>query len=197
MSIYTRTGDSGHTGLFGGGRVPKNHPRVAACGTVDEVSSLLGWAATQAITGLVRERLGTLQHDLFAIGAELATPPSRDGRTRPSTPDLPSGRVQEMERWIDEAEEELSPLKDFILPGGSAGAAALHVARTVCRRAEREVVALGTDDPIHQSVVAYLNRLSDLLFTLARLDNRRAGVDDVVWRKDPAGPLPPRGGGSA
>ena len=197
MSIYTRTGDAGDTGLFGGGRVPKNHPRVAAYGTVDEVSSLLGWAAAQVTTGLVRERLGALQHDLFAIGAELATLPPRDGRARPSTPDLPSGRIQEMERWIDEVEEELTPLKDFILPGGSAGAAALHVARTVCRRAERQVVALGMDELIHRDVVTYLNRLSDLLFTLARLENRRVGVDDVVWRKDPPSPLPPEGGTTA
>lgn len=193
MRIYTRTGDSGDTGLFGGGRVPKSHPRVAAYGSVDELSSTLGWAAAQATTALIRERLGVLQHDLFAMGAQLATPPSPEGRVRPQAPDVPVGRVQEMERWIDVAEEELTPLKEFILPGGTAGAAALHVARTVCRRAERAVVALGVDEHVNQDVVTYLNRLSDLLFTLARLENRRAGVDDVVWRKNPASP-PPSGG---
>jgi cob(I)alamin adenosyltransferase len=185
MSIYTRGGDSGETGLFGGGRIPKTHPRVAAYGAVDELNSILGWAITRTTTDTVRDRLRTLQHDLFALGAELATPPSAKGRTRPSTPGLPDGRVSEMERWIDDAEKALPPLREFILPGGSEGAAALHVARTVCRRAEREVVAIGTNEALDPMVLTYLNRLSDLLFTFARLENRNVGTEDTAWRKAP------------
>jgi cob(I)alamin adenosyltransferase len=185
MSIYTRGGDSGETGLFGGGRVPKTHPRVAAYGAVDELNSLMGWAITRTTTETVRDRLRTLQHDLFALGAELATPSPAEGRTRPSTPGVPAARVIEMERWIDEAETTLPPLREFILPGGSEGAAALHVARTVCRRAEREVVALGRSEALDPMVLTYLNRLSDLLFTFARLENHGLGADDAVWRKAP------------
>jgi len=185
MSIYTRGGDAGETGFFGGGRVSKAHPRVAAYGTVDELNSLLGWAISRTTTDTVRDRLRVLQHDLFTVGAELATPTPTRGRTRPSTPGLPRGRIVEMEQWIDEAEEELTPLKEFILPGGSEGAAALHFARTVCRRAEREVVGLGTDEELNPTVLIYLNRLSDLLFTFARLENHRVGVADTSWRKAP------------
>lgn len=182
MTIYTRRGDSGQTGLFGGGRVSKAHARVDAYGSVDELNSVVGWALTRITDDLVRERLRSVQHDLFSVGAELATPPTDEGRTRPRTPGLPDGRAAEMERWIDEADEELSPLTEFVLPGGSEAAAALHVARTVCRRAERSVVALG-GEAVSAGLVRYLNRLSDLLFTWARLENLRAGRADVTWEK--------------
>lgn len=186
MKIYTRTGDGGDTALFGGGRVAKHHVRVEAYGTVDELNAVIGWCVVEVADASIRERLQALQHDLFALGAELATPPARERRTRPETPPLPTARIASMETWIDEADNELSPLRAFVLPGGTPGAAALHVARTVCRRAERAVVALAEADEVAEGVVAYLNRLSDLLFTFARLENARAGVADVEWRK--AGP---------
>lgn len=184
MKIYTRTGDAGETALFGGGRVKKAHPRVNAYGTVDELNSVLGVALASMAPGPMQERLSVMQHDLFVLGAVLATPPPAPGRKRPGTPDLPMHRVALMEEWIDEADRELPPLTTFILPGGTPGAAALHLARTVCRRAEREVVALGHDEPVESDVLIYLNRLSDLLFTLARLENHRAGVADVAWQKE-------------
>lgn len=183
MKIYTRSGDDGDTALFGGGRVPKAHARVEAYGTVDELNAVIGLAIAQTDDESVRSRLQTVQHDLFSLGADLATPPARDGRKRPSTPELPIGRVTEMEGWIDEADEELAPLRAFVLPGGTVGAAALHLARTVCRRAEREVVRLAAGEPVSEAVVPYLNRLSDLLFTFARLENHRSGVPDVEWIK--------------
>lgn len=184
VKIYTRTGDDGETALFGGGRVKKAHPRVTAYGTVDELNSVLGVALTTMGPGPVQERLAVVQHDLFVLGAVLATPPPAPGRKRPGTPDLPMHRVTEMEAWIDEADRVLPPLTTFILPGGTGGAAALHLARTVCRRAEREVVALGHDEPVEGEIMVYLNRLSDLLFTLARLENHQAGMADVAWRKE-------------
>jgi cob(I)alamin adenosyltransferase len=181
VKIYTRTGDAGETALFGGGRVKKAHPRVRAYGTVDELNSFLGLALCRMAPGASRERIQQVQHDLFALGAVLATPPPAGARRRPATPDLPVARVAEMEQWIDEADRELEPLRKFILPGGTEGAAALHVARTVCRRAEREVVELGHDEPLESDIVTYLNRLSDLLFAFARLENRRSGVPDITW----------------
>jgi cob(I)alamin adenosyltransferase len=184
MKIYTRTGDAGETGLFGGGRVRKDHPRVAAYGAVDELNSLLGWVLTELAGGPTTERLGRIQHDLFSLGAELATPPARERRRRPDTPPVPEARVAEMERWMDEMDAVLPPLDRFVLPGGTRGAAALHVARTVCRRAEREVVALAEQDEVAESVIRYLNRLSDLLFVFARYENARAGGADVVWEPD-------------
>ena len=184
MKIYTRTGDDGRTALFGGGRVEKDHARVCAYGEVDELNSVLGWALTQISTADTAQRIQAIQHDLFAVGSALATPPAEEGRKQPKIPPLPTARVAEMEAWIDEADEELEPLAAFILPGGSAAAAALHVARTVCRRAERAAVSLAADGPVPPEVFVYLNRLSDLLFTLARLENRRAGCADVVWEHD-------------
>lgn len=181
MKIYTRTGDQGETGLFGGGRVSKAHVRVEAYGAVDELNAVLGWAITQ-LDGEAAERLGGVQADLFAIGAHLATP-GAGARERPVLPPLPEG-VGALETWIDELDVELPDLRSFILPGGSPGGAALHVARTVCRRAERSVVALAEAEPVEPGIVVYLNRLSDLLFTLARAANRAAGVADVEWSGD-------------
>lgn len=187
MKIYTRTGDEGETALFGGGRVPKTHERVEAYGTVDELNAFLGRAIGVVEHPTAGERLREVQHDLFTLGAYLATPPAREGRVRPQLPPFPEGRIAEMEGWMDEAEGELPPLRAFVLPGGSAGAAELHICRTVCRRAERQVVALGTEAPEALLFIRYLNRLSDLLFTLARLENHHSGVGDVEWRKEPEG----------
>lgn len=187
MKIYTRTGDGGETGLFGGGRVPKGHQRVEAYGTVDELNATLGLCVQAVSQQDIRDKLIGLQNDLFALGASLATPDAGPGRTRPALPPLPRGRVEEMERWMDEAEEELSPLRSFILPGGTPGAAALHLARTVCRRAERAVVRLALEEAVEEGIIPYLNRLSDLLFVLARLENHRSGKPDVLWGKTPSG----------
>jgi cob(I)alamin adenosyltransferase len=181
VTIYTRGGDSGDTGLFGGGRVPKDHPRVAACGAVDELNAFLGRALAAIASEPSRGRLRELQHDLFALGSHLATPGATGG-AGPKLPELPDGRVSEMEAWIDEGDRELPPLAAFILPGGSAGAVELHVCRTVCRRAERAVVRVRPRDPATEFTIRYLNRLSDLLFTLARLENHRGGLEDVRWR---------------
>ena len=181
MRIYTRGGDSGDTALFGGVRVSKDHVRVAAYGTVDELNSILGWVLTQISPSANVERLGRIQHDLFAIGSDLATPPPTEGRRRPDTPPLPGERIVEMEHWIDETERDLPPLRRFVLPGGAPGSAAFHVSRSVCRRAERAVVSLAGIESVDGVVLAYLNRLSDLLFVLARAENARAAQDDVLW----------------
>jgi cob(I)alamin adenosyltransferase len=189
MKIYTKTGDRGETGVFGGGRVPKDHVRVDAYGEVDELNSTLGLVVlhlqaageTEMVAGL-RE----VQGDLFTLGANLATPAPEDGgRENAYIPALDPARIEALERWIDAADAELEPLASFILPGGSPAAAVLHLARTVCRRAERRVVALSHQATVRAEYVMYLNRLSDLLFTLARLANRRAGVADTPWVPNP------------
>lgn len=181
MKIYTRTGDGGDTGLFGGGRVPKDDARVEAYGTVDELNSVLGVALTHVQDGDVRRALGLIQSDLFAIGARLATPPAREGRPVPAVPELPMERVGEMESWIDAAEAETGQLKNFILPSGVAGASHLHHARAVCRRAERRTVKLAGRSFVDPEAIQYLNRLSDYLFAAARLENHRAGTGDTEW----------------
>jgi len=180
--IYTRTGDAGDTGLFGGGRVPKDHPRVEAYGTVDELNAALGAALEATRDDWVRECVEGVQPDLFVIGAVLATPPAGSGRRSPEIPSLPDDRVTGLEAMIDRAEAELPGLRAFIMPGGCAGGAALHLARTVCRRAERRVVALAHEHPVPEAMIVYLNRLSDLLFSLARLENHRAERAEREWR---------------
>lgn len=170
MHIYTKTGDKGTTGLFGGARVAKNDPRIEAYGTVDELNSFLGLARASWPFSPLDAQLGMVQSDLFDLGAHLAAP----GSDR--FPGADPSRVAELESAIDAMESELAPLRNFILPGGSAAAAHLHVARSVCRRAERLVVALS-----EESSVVYLNRLSDYLFVAARYANLKSGVDDVVW----------------
>lgn len=191
MKIYTRTGDRGETGLFGGGRVSKDHTRVEAYGEVDELNSLLGVvvvALEDAGEAEIAGRLRRIQADLFTLGANLATPRAEEGgRASAHIPKLPAERIAEMESWIDAAEEELEPLRSFILPGGSQAAALLHLARTVCRRAERRVVTLAHQAQVEEEVIVYLNRLSDLLFTLARLANRRGGRQDIPWVPTPRG----------
>lgn len=181
MRIYTRTGDSGETGLFGGGRTSKASTRVEAYGEVDELNAALGAALGVIADPEVRERVASLQPDLFVVGSHLATPPPAPRRRRPRLPDLAEDRVGELERWIDAAEDALPELRAFILPGGSPGGAALHLARTICRRAERRVAALATAESVDSWILVYLNRLSDLLFDLARLENHRAGVEERRW----------------
>ena len=179
--IYTRTGDTGDTGLFGGGRVSKGDLRVEAYGTVDELNAALGWAASRVNQQEIRGHIETLQDDLFVIGADLATSPPTERRPQPKVPILTESRIGEIEYWIDKADDELPGLTAFVLPGGSKGAAALHMARTICRRAERAVVRLGAQEDVVDGIIPYLNRLSDLLFTLARLENHRAGISDREW----------------
>lgn len=183
--IYTRTGDAGETGLFGGGRVSKSHPRVEAYGAVDELNAQLGLAACSIADPTMLDRIRLLQSDLFTVGAHLATPADRGSRSRSHLPDLPAGRDTEIETWIDQLEAGLQPLRSFILPGGSPGGAALHVCRTVCRRAERRVVALSAADPVDPAIIILLNRISDFLFVAARATNLDAGVMDSPW--DPSG----------
>lgn len=181
MKIYTKTGDAGETALFGGGRVPKDHPRVAAYGDVDELNSVLGVARATEPAALFDPLLESIQRDLFSIGGHLATPDPERVRKALEKAALSPQRVSEFEQAMDEAERELPPLKAFVLPAGTPKASTLHLARTVCRRAERSVVHLAQSNEVPPLFLIYLNRLSDLLFTLARLANHRAGVKDVTW----------------
>jgi cob(I)alamin adenosyltransferase len=181
MKIYTKTGDGGDTGLFGGGRVAKNHPRVEAYGDVDELNAVLGVVRATDPMPRIDEVLLPIQRDLFAIGALLATPDREKMRQHLEKARIDEARIADLEHAIDDGDAELEPLRAFIVPGGTPKAAALHVARTVCRRAERRVVELRADAEIPQLVVIYLNRLSDLLFTLARVANRRAGAEESSW----------------
>jgi len=176
LKIYTKTGDSGETGLFGGGRVAKDDPRVRAYGEVDELNATLGFAAALDPAGFESDFLQAIQRDLFAVGAELATPNAQKVREQ-----VGAERVSVIEALIDQHEATLPALKNFILPGGTPKAAALHVARTTCRRAERAVVSLARDEQINPIIIHYLNRLSDLLFVLARAVNKQAGRADIVW----------------
>ena len=179
MKIYTKTGDEGKTGLFGGGRVSKDSIRVAAYGEIDEVNAVVGLARTCAADGEVDALLHRVQCTLFDIGAELASSQSRADRG--DVPLVDDDDVAELEQAIDRADQDLAPLETFVLPGGSEAAARLHVARTVTRRAERHLVGLANDEPVRGEVLRYVNRLGDLLFVLARLANTRAGVADVPW----------------
>lgn len=180
MKIYTKTGDDGSTGLFGGGRVPKHDARVEAYGTVDELNSLLGVALCEDGDAEIRQALSIHQSELLELGAVLA-----DGKAS-GTPQSNSVLLAEMEQQIDRWTDELPELKNFILPGGTRLAAMLHLARTVCRRAERGVSRIRIEQPkLAQRVLpvlVYLNRLSDWLFTAARLANKRGGVQDVAWK---------------
>jgi len=181
MRIYTRTGDAGETGLFGGGRVPKDHARVQSYGDVDELNSAIGLVRATAPEAFSDTLLESIQRDLFAIGGHLATPDPERVRQALVKASLTDDRIAALEQAIDQAENHLPPLEAFVLPAGTPKAAVLHLARTVCRRAERSVVHLSHDADVPELFVAYLNRLSDLLFTLARLANHQAGVRDVTW----------------
>jgi len=179
MKIYTKTGDRGDTGLFGGARVSKASLRVEAYGELDELNSVIGLVRTEPFDAKVDALLAVVQSRLFDLGAELATAP--DSKVSLGIPLVDEAEVERLERAIDEAESELAPLKTFVLPGGSRAAASLHLARTVCRRAERSLVLLAQSETVRDECVRYVNRLSDTLFVLARLANHRAGIADVPW----------------
>ena len=176
MKLYTKQGDDGTTGLSGGARVAKNDARVSAYGDIDETNAAIGVALGILADSDVNHWLVQIQSDLFSIGAELAAPNASSGQH-----DIDGSSVTRMEAWIDIATDEVSPLKSFILPGGAAPAAALHAARTVCRRAERAVVDLSQQQAVRREVIQYVNRLSDFLFAVARLVNHRVGVYEQTW----------------
>ena len=184
MKIYTKGGDRGETGLFGGERVPKDHLRIRTYGTLDELNAVLGVAITQSPPADLQKTLLRMQSELFMLGAELATP--RDKAV--SFALLGESEISQLESEIDTWEKELEPLRTFILPGGAPLSAQLHLARTVARRAEREAVVLHRAEPIRELAMTYLNRLSDALFVAARLANRRAGIADVAWVSRSVGP---------
>lgn len=179
MKLYTRCGDSGETSLFDGTRVPKDHPRVTACGEVDELNSALGWCSCADPARLFTDSLEEVQRELLVMGAGLATPPGSNAEAR--VPRLGREPLLRLEAWIDEAAARVEPLRRFVLPGGTELAARLHVARAVCRRAERAVAGLARGGEAGAELVAYLNRLGDLLFAWARLANHAAGVADTLW----------------
>jgi cob(I)alamin adenosyltransferase len=177
--VYTRHGDDGSTSLGSGGRVKKCSPRVEAYGTVDELNAEIGIAVAGGLDPELGRILAEVQNELFHLGADLCTP--EDAKAKRGGPQIAQHHIDALEAVIDRLNAELGPLENFILPGGTAGAARLHVARTVCRRAERVVVALADLEPVGSHVVKYLNRLSDALFVMARLENRRRDVPDVYW----------------
>lgn len=179
MKIYTKTGDDGETGLFGGRRVPKDDPRVEVYGTVDELNAALGLVRSAASSDQAAELEG-LQADLFVVGAELATVPGHTDKLRMRL--IGASDIERLERWIDRVDSELPTLTNFVLPGGSDVAARLHLARAVCRRAERQFYAVARAGGYRPEVGVYLNRLSDLLFVLARSANQLASVSDVPWQ---------------
>jgi cob(I)alamin adenosyltransferase len=179
MRIYTKTGDTGETGLFDGTRVSKADPRVEAYGDVDELNAWLGVVRAQKVDAEIDKMLGVIQATLFALGAELADPRNRIA-TRVEKAVLTEAHVSQLESWIDALDTGLRPLRRFILAGGAPAGAMLHLSRTVCRRAERRIVALG-DHGLEPVIVTYINRLSDLLFVMARAVNARAGVAETEW----------------
>jgi cob(I)alamin adenosyltransferase len=179
-NIVTRTGDDGTTGLAGGGRVSKDSSRVWAYGTVDELNSAIGVVRSVNTDPNLDARLRDIQNDLFNLGGELATPPDKFQK---GMPQIDRQQVIDLEKQVEDLTKELGPLQEFILPGGGPVGAQLHVARTICRRAERFCVRLSKDEKVGEFVTPYLNRLSDLLFTLARWSNQKAGAKETYWKK--------------
>ncbi len=177
--VYTRTGDDGTTALTSGRRVPKDSPRVEAYGTIDELSSHLGVARAIGLSDLCESRMRRIQNQLFHLGAEVSYPV--DERGGADFPGIEPRHVDELEKLTDQLMEKLEPLENFLLPGGAPVGAELHVARTVCRRAERSLVALSRLETVEPAGIRYLNRLSDLLFVMARYENREAGSQDLLW----------------
>jgi cob(I)alamin adenosyltransferase len=179
-NIVTRTGDDGTTGLAGGSRVSKDSPRVWAYGTVDELNSAIGVVRSLNADPDLDARLRHIQNDLFNLGGELATPPDKFQKGMPR---IERQHVVALEKQVEELTKELGPLQEFILPGGGPVGAQLHVARTICRRAERFSVRLSKEEKVGEFVTPYLNRLSDALFTLARWSNQKAGAKETYWKK--------------
>jgi cob(I)alamin adenosyltransferase len=184
--IYTRTGDAGETGLGDGSRVPKDSQRVHALGEIDELNSAIGLLLAEGLAGDVGETLAGIQHDLFDLGAEVCIPGHAG---------MSDGRVAHLETLLDHYNGDLPPLKEFILPGGTRAASLAHLARTVCRRAERALVSLARAEPVGTAARKYLNRLSDLLFVLGRALNRAGGGSDVLWQPGKSAEKPMRGRG--
>jgi cob(I)alamin adenosyltransferase len=178
--IYTKTGDEGMTGLGGGRRVAKDSPRVRAYGTVDELNSSIGVALALGLTARLTTALAAIQNELFDLGSDLCWP--EDDERRGRIPTVQPAHVDKLEGLIDELNGAVGPLTNFLLPGGSPGAAQLHVARTICRRAERETITLSHEEPIGELVLPYLNRLSDALFVMARFENHERGVTEPLWQ---------------
>ena len=193
--LYTRSGDDGTTGLFGGGRVSKDHPRVEAYGTVDELNAAIGLVATEvvrsigdghvstgksdALHALLKHIFSDLQSRLFDIGADLATP--EGSKQEAKILRISDEQVAEVEKWIDDIDSGNAPMQSFVMPGGTELAARLHLARTICRRAERAMVRLRHSEPVSEGAIVYINRVSDMLFAMARRANRDAGIADVPW----------------
>lgn len=184
MNIYTKTGDSGETGLFGGKRVPKTDPRIEAYGTVDELNAVIGAVIALEPDAASTEALTSIQGQLLVIGSHLATPYNPAEEAPSTLPAFKESWISDMESLVDSMQAELPELTSFILPGGSEAGAQLHVARTVCRRAERCLVALTTVEEIDLGLLRYLNRLSDLLFVMARYVNHAAGSTEQTWNPD-------------
>jgi len=180
--VYTKTGDGGDTGLGGGQRVPKDSPRIEAYGTVDELNSALGVCRVHALEARTAAILERVQSELFDLGSDLCL--LEEDKKKLQVPGIEPRHIERLEKDIDEVNGPLPPLKEFILPGGTPGAAQLHVARTICRRAEREVVRLARDEPVGAFTVVYLNRLSDLLFVAARAENQAKGAPEPLWRRE-------------
>lgn len=180
MKIYTKTGDKGETGLFGGERVSKNNLRLNAYGSIDELNSFLGLAVIEVTNNEIKNVLKDLQNKLFVLGSDLATPETEKNAKLKITR-LPDSYITDTEKTIDKFEAQLDELKNFILPGGSKGSAILHVCRTISRRAEREVVALKNTENIGENIVIFLNRLSDLFFVLSRFENKYSDIPDTKW----------------
>jgi len=178
MKIYTRSGDDGSTGLLGGSRTSKSDRRIDCVGAIDELNASIGWAAVAVADAHQLETLRMVQNELFVAGSHLAAP---DVLAAKSIPPMDEAAIDRLEREIDAATERLPPLRNFILPGGCEASARLHMARTVCRRTERAIVAFGQDRPVAPIVTIYLNRLSDWLFIQARLANHLAGLADILW----------------
>jgi len=178
--IYTKTGDEGLTGLGGGRRVSKDSARVRAYGTVDELNSAIGVALALGLTDRLASELGRIQNELFDLGSDLCWPSDDERRER--IPTVQPHHVEQLETLIDDLNETVGPLTNFLLPGGSPGAAQLHLARTVCRRAERETISLAREESIGELILPYLNRLSDALFVMARYENHERGVDEPLWQ---------------
>ena len=177
--IYTRTGDNGSTRLGGGQEVSKHSLRIEAYGTVDELNSFIGVAIASGLDASLADKLSAVQNELFHLGSDLCI--LEDDKKRLKVPVVEQKHVDDLEVWIDRLSAEVGPLENFILPGGSPGAAHLHVARAVCRRSERLVTRLAESEEVGPAVVKYLNRLSDALFVMARYENSKKGVDDVLW----------------
>ena len=181
MKIYTKQGDHGDTGLVGGSRLPKDAARIESYGTVDELNAAIGVVRSTPLAAPIVPLLTQIQRDLFTMGAELASPADS------AVPTIESRHVQQLEQWIDHWDATVPPLRNFILPGGTPSAGLLHLARVICRRAERRTVSLARHERVSAELVPYLNRLSDLLFVLARVENDAANVADVVWTPEGEG----------